>query len=305
MPRDATHGQYEGEAYIGRGALLLLALAVATAPRRVLLALRQYWVLAATLVALAVYAASNRVYAGGTLVVSFDLPGFALDLGNYFRATGRFIWPLAYCLTLLPLAGLFRWWPRLPAVLVVAVAVWLQLSEAWPGIAYRRMQTTQAHRDLIDEPRLRAWLAGHDRLWQFPSWDCGGLVGANRRWPSDDSNRELQVQLAAARAGVPTNSVYMSRALKDCQTEAVWESTPATRGWRAVPAWTLHRARFGDTGAAREVERVRDARLGHRVLVEVVTSVTARRGGARAPGRRSRRSGLTARARPSSLVASR
>ena len=224
--RDATHGQYEGEAYIGRGALLLLALAAATAPRRVLLALRQYWVLAATLVALAVYAASNRVYAGGTLVVSFDLPGFALDLGNYFRASGRFIWPLAYCLTLLPLAGLFRWWPRLPAVLVVAVAVWLQVSEAWPGIEYRRMQTTQAHRDLIDEPRLRAWLAGHDRLWQFPSWDCGGLVGADRRWPSDDSNRELQVQLAAARAGVPTNSVYMSRALKNCQTEAVWESNP-------------------------------------------------------------------------------
>lgn len=226
VARDATHGQYEGEAYIGRGALLLLALAAASAPRRVLLAVRQYWVLSATLVALAVYAASNRIYAGGTQLVSFDLPAFALDLGNYFRATGRFIWPLAYGLTLLPLAGLFRWWPRLPAVLVATLAVWLQLSEAWPGIRYRRALTTQAHEDLIDQPRLRAWLAEHERLWQFPSWDCGGLVGTGRQWPSVDSNRELQVQLAAARAGVPTNSVYMSRALKNCATEAAWELNP-------------------------------------------------------------------------------
>ena len=226
VARDATHGQYEGEAYIGRGALLLLALAVLSASRRVVLAVRHYWVLSATLVALAAYAASNRIYAGGMLLLSFDLPPFALDLGNYFRATGRFVWPLAYCLTLLPLAALFRWWPRLPTVLIVTFAVWLQLSEAWPGIRYRRVLTAEAHVDLIDEPRLRAWLTAHERLWQFPSWDCGGLVGANRRWPSDDSNRELQVQLAAARAGVPTNSVYMSRALKNCEAEAAWELNP-------------------------------------------------------------------------------
>ncbi len=41
VTRDATHGQYEGEAYIGRGALFLLALAIAWAPRRVLAYLRQ------------------------------------------------------------------------------------------------------------------------------------------------------------------------------------------------------------------------------------------------------------------------
>jgi hypothetical protein len=226
VTRDATHGQYEGEAYVGRGALLLLVVALAWRPRRVLHAARQYWVLSLALAALAVYAASNRVYAGSSLLVSYGLPAFALDLGNYFRATGRFIWPLAYVLTLLPLACLFRWWYRLPAVALALLAVWLQISEALPGIRYRRTLTTQAYQDLIDEPRMRGWLAEHQRLWQFPSWDCGGLVGSNRRWPSDDSNRELQVQLAAARAGVPTNSVYMSRAFKNCATEADWQSQP-------------------------------------------------------------------------------
>jgi hypothetical protein len=226
VTRDATHGQYEGEAYIGRGALLLLGLAALWSPRRSLGHVRHYWVFCGTLVALAAYAASNRVYAGSALLVSYDLPGVALDLGNYFRATGRFIWPLAYGLTLLPLACLFRWWHRLPAVVVAGLAVWLQLSEAAPGIRYRRVVTTQAQEDLIDEPRIRPWLSGHQRVWQFPSWDCGGLVGRNRKWPSVDSNRELQLQLAAARSGRPTNSVYMSRALKNCAAEAAWQNNP-------------------------------------------------------------------------------
>ena len=58
--------------------------------------------------ALAAYAASNLVYAGSVLVVKYPLPALALDLGNYFRATGRFIWPLAYSLAILPVALIFR-----------------------------------------------------------------------------------------------------------------------------------------------------------------------------------------------------
>jgi hypothetical protein len=226
VTRSATHGQYEGEAYIGRGALLLLAFAVVWAPLRLASRVRRYWMFCAMLLALAAFAASNRVYAGGSLLLSYELPQLALDLANYFRATGRFIWPLAYALTLLPLACLFRWWRPLPAMLAAGTAVFLQLSEASPGIRYRRVMTTQAQADLIDAPRVGAWLAEHQRLWQFPSWDCGGLIGSDRRWPSDDSNRELQLQLAAARAGVPTNSVYMSRALKDCAAEAAWQASP-------------------------------------------------------------------------------
>ena len=75
---------------------------------------RRHWALCALLAVFAVYAASNLVYAGSVLLISYNLPAAALSLGNYFRATGRFIWPLAYSLTLLPLALLFRSWPRHP-----------------------------------------------------------------------------------------------------------------------------------------------------------------------------------------------
>jgi Family of unknown function (DUF6311) len=222
VPRYGTHGQYEGEAYVGHGALLVLFLCVVVSPMRVVQHLRRYKLYVATLAALAVYAASNLVYAGNTLVIHYGLPQLGLDLGNYFRATGRFIWPLAYSLAILPLACLFRWWHPAPAIVVAVLAVWLQLGEAGPDLRYRRTLTTQAYEDLIDAPRMGGWLAQHERLWQYPSWACGGLAGPTRPWASREANQELQLQLAAARAGTPTNSVYTSRVLKNCAREAEW-----------------------------------------------------------------------------------
>jgi hypothetical protein len=226
VPRDATHGQYEGEAYIGRGALLVLVLCVAIAPRRVLACVRSYWVYAATLIGLAVYAASNFVYMSDGLVIAWPLPKAAVDLGNYFRATGRFIWPLAYSLTILPVACIFRWWHPAAAIAAAVLGVYLQVQEARPALEYRRLRMSQANDELIDTPRVNSWLAQHERLWQFPSWDCGGLAGSKRAWGNREANRELQVQLAAARLGVPTNSVYTSRTLKNCSPELSWASNP-------------------------------------------------------------------------------
>jgi len=220
--RYGTHGQYEGEAYIGAGALVLLLLSVLVNPRKVLEQLGRHKLYVATLAAFAIYAASNVVYLGNTLLFNYHLPQFAQDLGNYFRATGRFIWPLAYSLAILPIACIFRWWRPAPAVAVAALAVVLQLQEARPDLRYRRSLTAQANEDLIDTPRMERWLAQHERLWQYPSWACGGLAGPTRRWPSREANQELQLQLAAARAGIPTNSVYTSRVLKNCATEAEW-----------------------------------------------------------------------------------
>jgi hypothetical protein len=227
LPRDGTHGQYEGESYIGRGALLLLALAIAFAPRRSLSTVRRYWVYVGTLLLFAVYAASNVVYASNVLLFEYPLPQRILDLGNYFRATGRFIWPLAYSLMVLPVAALFRWCPAGVALPAAAFGVYLQLHEAAPGFAWRRHLTSQVAADLIDSDKIESWLSQHQRIYQFPSWACGGLGGSKRSWGNLEANRELQVQLAAARAGLPTNSVYTSRLLKSCPLESTWAAAPS------------------------------------------------------------------------------
>jgi Family of unknown function (DUF6311) len=226
VPRDATHGQYEGESFIGAGALLVLVLCLVSRPRQVAASLARHWVYVAALAGFAAYAASNLVYVGNVLVVSYPLPTFLIDLGNYFRATGRFIWPLAYSLTILPVAALFRWWRPAPAIAAALMAVCLQIQEAKPGLEYRRQQMAQPNEELIDTSLVESWLAQHQRVWQVPSWDCGGLGRSRRVWGSREANSELQVQFAAARLAVPTNSVYSSRTFKDCGPELAWASHP-------------------------------------------------------------------------------
>ena len=226
LARYGTHGQYEGEAYIGGGALVLVLLCVLAMPAQVVHHLRRHTLYVAMLASLAVFAASNVVYAGNVLLLAYPLPGFAVDLANYFRASGRFIWPLAYSLAILPIGLIFRSWHPAAALAAASIAVTLQVSEAAGDLRYRRTLTTQAYDDLIDAPTMRGWLQQHTRLWQYPSWSCGGLVPA-RRWPSDDANRELQLQLEASRAGIPTNSVYTSRVLKDCSVETEWLNRPS------------------------------------------------------------------------------
>ena len=70
VPRDATHGQYEGESFIGAGALLVLVLCLVSRPRQVAASLARHWVYVAALAGFAAYAASNLVYVGNVLVVS-------------------------------------------------------------------------------------------------------------------------------------------------------------------------------------------------------------------------------------------
>lgn len=226
ISRDATGGQYEGEAYLGLGALLVLLCCLVTRPRAILRHAYGHPVLCSALVFLTAYAASNKIYFGNTLVWSYYLPPGIEDLGNYFRGNGRFIWPVAYALLVLPVAVLFRSWHPTLAGVVVMGAVIAQVYEAVPAIRHFRVATSQAQPDLIDSERLSHWIGEHQRLWQYPSWTCGGLAGAARSWGSLEANRELQVQLLAARLGVGTNSVYTSRVLKNCDVELKWGEFP-------------------------------------------------------------------------------
>jgi hypothetical protein len=224
--RDATGGQYEGDAYIGIGALALLAAAIVTRPGTIARHLRDHRYFVALLVLLAVYAASNRVFAGSTLLFSYSLPPRIEALGGFFRATGRFIWPVAYSLIVLSLACVFRAWPRPLAVAAAIIAVTLQVREASPIMHYLQTTTARSPAPAIDGIEVEAWVRGHARVWQYPSWGCGGLIGPSRVWGGLDANRELQIQLVAARTGTPTNSVYTSRILKDCDREKSWGGAP-------------------------------------------------------------------------------
>jgi hypothetical protein len=224
--RDATGGQYEGDSYIGLGALLLLIGSLAVRPGAPVRALRRHPVLAATLGALALWAASNRLYVGSRLLVAVNLSARLTDLANYFRASGRFIWPVAYMAMLAPVAVIARWERRKVGAAVVILAAMLQAVELRPTLRDLRSGTAIPVADVIDAGRMSGWIRSHDRVWQYPSWACGSLMGTQPVWGGPEANRELQVELLTARLGVPSNSVYTSRVMKDCGAEAAWGGDP-------------------------------------------------------------------------------
>ena len=82
--------------------------------------------------------------------------------------------------------------------------------------------------DLVDGDQMVAWLTAHRRVFQYPSYSCGSLV-PNSTWGGPEANRELRIQLIAARLGRPSNSVYTSRQLKNCGAELQWAQNPSIK----------------------------------------------------------------------------
>src|SRR5262249_38636480 len=137
----------------------------------------------------------------------------------------RFICIPVYALGLLSLAALVKWTPRMVATPVIVLAVLVQLGEASFSVESLRTALEQPAPELVETEQVRRWMQQHRRLFQFPSWFSGGLV-AKREWDSPEARRELNLEVLAAQVGLPTNSVYTSRQLKDCAAEARWAERP-------------------------------------------------------------------------------
>jgi hypothetical protein len=223
--RDATGGQYEGDGYIGGGVVLLALALLVARPAQIAAALREHWLLALTVLACMVFAASNRMFWGSHLLATMPLPERVLDIAALFRASGRFIWVAAYAITVFCVIAWMRWMPGSVALIGLVVASSVTAAEMRLMIPSVTASTSVHPADLVDRDQMRAWLSAHERLFQFPSNFCGGLV-VDAQWGGKETNRELQVQLIAARLGRPSNSIYTSRPLKDCGVERRFASEP-------------------------------------------------------------------------------
>ena len=119
----------EQDAWLGWGCVLLLFAALLFRPRpRVPDTALAWVVLVSALVAVSPWWRHGLRYAD----FSWLLPDFVLDLYAVHRATVRLAWPLVICLTLLPLAHIWRTWPRRRAALLICFALPMQAFAAYP-----------------------------------------------------------------------------------------------------------------------------------------------------------------------------
>jgi Family of unknown function (DUF6311) len=202
----------EGVNYLGLGGIGLLVAALTLAPRAFVGPLRRHLVLCGVLLGLTLFALSNRVQLGHTLVVAYPLPGSLLRLADVFRASGRFFWPVSMALLVWCVAVVARHSPRGTGVLVLVLACGTQWVDLSGARARSLRRSVRPGPDVLGQERA-AWeaLVTHHRAMEvYPSYACGDF---------EENELDLQLQVIATKARVLTNSAYLSRPNKDCARE--------------------------------------------------------------------------------------
>lgn len=220
---DATTGQYEGFNYLGLGLALILLVAIPLHGRSLLRLPRSVPVLTVILLAMAVYALSNRIFWQQTELLTIDLPAGLRRLGDTFRASGRFFWPMGYAVLFLGLAALLRrhspW-----ALAVVAVAMTLQWVDTGPLRA--RIQQMAAEAPVDDVSAWSGLMGQVERIDMFPAYDCDRTPPAIY----------LHWQRLAGYYGKTIDTGYISRPPSACQAHALKFDAPPARGAMYVTA---------------------------------------------------------------------
>ena len=158
-----TPGQVEGYSYLGLGNMLMIPIAAILfmVRDRSRFRWRLLAAFAAADIVYALFALSNRAYIGNHALWAFDLPDSVAQLVGLFRASGRFIWPVFYCVVLFGLITLVRNLPR--ATALVGLVLVLQLVDLRP---------------LYTSKPPRAEAAVYTSQLKAPFWDA--LAGTSR-----------------------------------------------------------------------------------------------------------------------------
>jgi hypothetical protein len=202
---DATGGQYEGFNYLGLGLLLASLLVLQAEVSWLRRNLKRHVALVVAFVALTAFAISHRVFAGHWLLFELPLPHYVIWALGIFRGSGRFFWLITYTQMAMVIILGFRRTQPLIAVCLAGAAI-VQLFDVQP--LRERIIASIADRSgpqQLDRSQLARLMAGARHIDVVPSFQCSDLEKGDQLWAN------VQLMLAAARANVPTNTVYLSR----------------------------------------------------------------------------------------------
>jgi hypothetical protein len=200
---DATGGQYEGFNYLGLGLLLASISAVPAEAGWLRRIARRHTALLIACIALTAFAISDRVFVGPWLLVTLPIPPYVNSMLGIFRSSGRFFWLVGYAQIAVVVVLAFQR-PRFGVALCLLGAAMLQLGD----IRLLREHiigsiNAGAAAEEFDHNAVSDLITGAGRIAVVPSLQCS----ENMRQISAN----MQLMLAAARADVPTNTVYLAR----------------------------------------------------------------------------------------------
>lgn len=201
-------GQYEGFNYLGLGVILALGWSLRMWRRADQGFFYRHWPLSTLMVGYALYALSNQIYFGGAQVLVVEYPSVLESFTSQFRASGRFFWPVGYCVVIFSMLMLYRslkrgWW-----VSAVLILLFLQLADLKSRYSVLKDTLSRQPVQQIDSAAWDQLLGGKVRhLYFYPKFKCGAQ-------PPHDSL--LPVMKYAAERQYSLNTGYVARYTPRC-----------------------------------------------------------------------------------------
>lgn len=210
IPIEVTEepGQYEGYNYLGLGVLLATAVVFLKSPQWVFKKLIKHWPLVALMIVFAFYALSSQVFVGSQKLFDLNYPKFLDAVTSQFRASGRFFWPVGYCVVVFSLYGLYKSYSTKALLILVSLLVSMQVLDL--AGRFEKLQIKIEHSDpavmnykswdhfLIDTKATT--------IYFYPKFKCG------------DGHYQslLPLMRYASERGFSLNTGYIARYTPDC-----------------------------------------------------------------------------------------
>lgn len=223
LPANATGGQQEGMQYLGLGWLFLILYSVFVNRHKLGEAFRHHYILIITLLAMALFSLSNKIYVGNLLLLEWPMPNFLSGLVGTFRAPGRFFWPMGYLLVAAAVLVIVRKKPNAaPFILCGAIALQIvdthelrqSLWNITSGLNEEGMPDDKYVSPYgvagVPSTAMEYIIKNHSAIRQYPSWWCDGI---------GNQLDEIEISYIASRYLISQNSFYTARAQKDCYAE--------------------------------------------------------------------------------------
>lgn len=213
FPNPEMPGQGEGFNYLGMGVLLAFVLSLVLYRKSNDDTFARHKALTWLMALFTVYALSNEIYLGTSHLVSIDYPSILSPITSQFRASGRFFWPVGFCVVIFSITYLYR---RLDAKLFAACMLVMLVVQISDLSAFRRLLVAVANRPAETVLTQAAWneQATKDTqyLYFFPKFKCGR---------GDQVLRSLMPTMRyAAVNNIKLNTGYVARSNANCSTES-------------------------------------------------------------------------------------
>ncbi len=194
--------------YLGAGLLLLIPVALLSNRFHLLTVPKQSPALVALLVGFFIYAISNKIRLGDTVIFSCALPTWTATLTGTFRAAGRFFWPISLFILFLTLASLLKKRSWLISLLLLAGLV-IQVKDVKPWLL--RIQAESAKPSALNFKEWETVMSNVDKVMVYPIHECPPLHYQHNIW----------IMRLAGYYSKQINSGYTARGHKDCDADTL------------------------------------------------------------------------------------